>query len=131
MRGLDTNVLVRYLVQDDAAQARRAAKEIEAGSDAGEIYFIADVVVCELVWVLDRAYGYSRAQIGGALEGILQTRSFHFVDKDLLWAGAGRLQKGRGDFADYVIGRVGEKSGCEKTLGFDRALKGDVRFEVL
>ena len=110
MRGLDTNVLVRYLVQDDAAQARRAAKEIEAGSDAGEIYFIADVVVCELVWVLDRAYGYSRAQIGDALEGILQTRSFHFVDKDLLWQGLGDYKKGRGDFADYVIGRVGEKS---------------------
>lgn len=131
MRGLDTNVLVRYLVQDDAAQARRAAKEIEAGSDAGEIYFIADVVVCELVWVLDRAYGYSRAQIGDALEGILQTRSFHFVDKDLLWQGLGDYKKGRGDFVDYVIGRVGEKSGCEKTLSFDRALKGDVRFEVL
>ena len=54
---VSSNVLVRYLVQDDAAQARRAAKEIEAGSDAGEIYFIADVVVCELVWVLDQAYG--------------------------------------------------------------------------
>ncbi len=131
MKGLDTNVLVRYLVQDDATQAKRAAKEIETGSDAGEVFFIADVVVCELVWVLDRAYRYSRAQIGEALEGVLQTRSFSFADKDLLWQGLGDYKKGRGDFADYVIGRLGEKSGCDKTVSFDRALKGEARFEVL
>ena len=61
----------------------------------------------------------------------LATRWRAFYRRALLWQGLGDYKKGRGDFADYVIGRVGEKSGCEKTLGFDRALKGDVRFEVL
>jgi len=131
VKGLGTNVLVRYLVRDNPSQARRATKEIEAGTDAGEIFFVASVVACELVWVLDRAYGYRRAQIASALEGILQTRQFHFEDKDLLWQATSDYKKGKGDFADYVIGRTGEKLGCERTLSFDRALKNDPRFEVL
>ena len=72
MTGLDTNVLLRYLLRDDAAQATRADREIERG----ERCLIDAVVLCELVWVLDAGYGFSRVEIATALERILSTTQF-------------------------------------------------------
>lgn len=92
---------------------------------------IADIALCELVWVLGRAYGYERAEIAVALEGLLQTRSFRFADKDLLWQTLGNYRAGKGGFADYLIGRLGERAGCAQTLSFDKALAASQRFEVL
>lgn len=63
MNGLDTNVLVRYLVQDDVEQARRAARYIESGAS-----YVNCVVLCELVWVLESAYGYPQDTVAGVLE---------------------------------------------------------------
>jgi predicted nucleic-acid-binding protein len=131
VKGLDTNVLVRYLVRDDPEQTARATELIEEGADRGERFFVASVVLCELVWVLDRAYGYERAEIAISIEGVLQTRSFFFADKDILWQSLADYRKGKGGFADYLIGRLGERAGCERTLSFDRALRENPRFEVL
>jgi predicted nucleic-acid-binding protein len=131
LKGLDTNVLVRYLVRDDPKQTARATQLIEEGADRGDHFFVADIVLCELVWVLDRAYGYTLAEIVPALEGLLQTRSFRFADKDLLWQSLGDYRAGKGGFADYLIGRLGERAGCEKTLSFDKTLAADRRYEVL
>jgi len=74
MTGLDTNVLVRYLTQDDPAQARKALRAIEDAASKGEDLFVANIVVCELVWVLETSYGYGRAEIIPVLEKILRTR---------------------------------------------------------
>ena len=63
MIGLDTNILVRYLTQDDPGQSRKANAEIEKGLAEGHMFFIADIVLCELVWVLETAYGYDRREI--------------------------------------------------------------------
>jgi len=130
MKGLDTNVLVRYLTQDDAAQARKATREIE-GEDASESLFIADVVMCELVWVLETAYGYGRAEILPVLERVLRTRQFAFEDKDLLWRAVDDYRSVKGDFADHLIGRVGKQTGCRETVTFDAGLKGSPLFRVL
>ncbi len=131
MIGLDTNVLVRYLTQDDAAQARKAARAIERAAAAGETLFIADVVLCELVWVLETCYGYGRREIASVLEKILRTRQFGFEDKDLLWQATADYRAGKGDLADHLIGRVGKKAGCRATLTFDKALKTNPLFEIL
>lgn len=131
MKGLDTNVLVRYLVRDDPEQTARATQLVEEGADRDERFFVASIVLCELVWVLDRAYGYERTEIATSLEGVLQTRSFFFEDKDILWQTLSDYRKGKGGFADYLIGRLGERAGCEQTLSFDRALRENPRFEVL
>ena len=63
MTGLDTNVLVRYLVRDEPAQAARATRELERDAR----FLIGSVVLCELVWVLDAGYGLSRPEIGTTL----------------------------------------------------------------
>ena len=71
MTGLDTNVLVRYLTQDDPEQAAAASRAIEEVVATGEACFVSTVCLCELVWVLDAAYGYGREQIARALRQIL------------------------------------------------------------
>ena len=131
MIGLDTNILVRYLTQDDPDQSRKAVHEIEKGLSAGHDFYIADMVICELVWVLETAYGYDRKEIVPVLEDILRTKQFRFEDKDLLDQSLADYRNIRGDFADHLIGRTGHKAGCGETLTFDGGLKKNPLFRVL
>ena len=93
MKALDTNVLVRYLVQDDASQGRKAAEYIERAAASGDQILISNVVVCETVWVLDSAYGYTRQDIEGVIEKLLQTGAFRFEGKDMIFSRARRLAR--------------------------------------
>jgi len=131
MIGLDTNILVRYLTQDDPDQARKAGLEIEKGLSSGHMFFITDIVMCELVWVLETAYGNECREIIPVLENILRTRQFHFENKDLLWLSLADYRNKKGDFADYLIGQAGHKAGCSETLTFDTGLKDHPLFRVL
>jgi predicted nucleic-acid-binding protein len=131
MIGLDTNILVRYLTQDDPDQSRKATNEIEKGLSAGHMFFIADIVMCELVWVLETAYGYERREIVPVLENILRTKQFQFDNKDLLWKSLADYRTKKGDFADHLIGRAGHNAGCRETLTFDSGLKNNPIFRVL
>ena len=131
MIGLDTNILVRYLTQDDPDQSRKATNEIEKGLSSGYMFFIADIVMCELVWVLETAYGYDRREIVPVLENILRTKQFQFENKDLLWKGFSDYRNKKGDFADHLIGRAGHKAGCRETITFDAGLKNNPIFRVL
>jgi len=131
MIGLDTNILVRYLTQDDPNQSRKATNEIAKGLSAGDMFFIADIVMCELVWVLETAYGYARQEIVQVLERILRTKQFQFENKDLLWQSLADYRNKKGNFADHLIGRAGHKAGCRETLTFDAGLKNNPIFRVL
>jgi predicted nucleic-acid-binding protein len=129
--GLDTNVLVRYLTQDDPEQARRATRVIETAAEQGETFFIASIVLCELVWVLEEAYGYPRAEIAPILDRILRTAQFELESKDELTQALHDYRIGKGDLSDYLIGRLGDRAGCEVTLTFDRALGDSQHFRQL
>ena len=131
MTGLDTNILVRYLTQDDPEQAEQATREIETGAAQGESFFITSIVMCELDWVLETAYGYSRDDIASVLGQILQTRQFVFENKDLMRLTFMDYQQDKADFSDYLIGRTGNHSGCTETLTFDAALKDKRLFRLL
>jgi len=131
MIGLDTNILVRYLTQDDPDQSRKATHEIEKGLSMGDMFFIADIVMCELVWVLETAYGYDWQEIVQVLDRILRTKQFQFENKDLLWQSLADYQRKKGDFADHLIGRASHKAGCLETLTFDAGLKNNPIFRVL
>jgi predicted nucleic-acid-binding protein len=76
MIGLDTNVLVRYLTQDNPAQFAKAAAFIDAASEREERFLVNTPVLCELVWVLTAVYDYSREEIAEALEQIFTTAQF-------------------------------------------------------
>jgi predicted nucleic-acid-binding protein len=131
MKGLDTNVLVRYLTQDDPKQSVLATREIEGAAARGEKLLLQPLVLCEMVWVLESAYHLPKADILKALERILRTAQFELADKEILWMALNDYRPGKGDFSDYYLGRVNQKDGAEKTLTFDRALKDEPRFQVL
>ena len=131
MRGLDTNILVRFLVRDDMKQAEAASAYIRKVIADGGVCFINLIVFCELVWVLESAYGYAKPQIAGVLERMLATRQFDIETKDIVRQAVHDYASGRGDIADYLIGRTNHSQGCDQTATFDRSLKGSPFFDVI
>ena len=131
MNGLDTNVLVRYLTQDDPKQAALANRLIEEAAAKEEKILLHPLVFCELIWVLESAYAYPKSDILKVLERILRTAEFEISEKDLLWLALTDYRSGKGDFSDYYLGRANERAGAKVTLSFDTALKGEPRFQIL
>lgn len=129
MIGLDTNVLVRYILRDDARQAALATHLIERTLDATERPgFIASIVLCEMVWVLQRGYGYTREQIAETLQRLFEVDRFRFEAPELMWRALDGYRAGA-DFADAMLALVNEQAGCDYTASFDRkaARLGQVR----
>ncbi|MFV1980524.1 MAG: PIN domain-containing protein [Rhodothermia bacterium] len=93
--------------------------------------FLSGVVLCELVWVLESAYGYERSEVTDVVERVLRTTQFDFDHKDQLWQAWQDYRTGKGDFSDYLIGRLGHAAGCGETLTFDRALERSPLFRLL
>ena len=131
IQGLDTNVLVRYLTQDDEGQAEVAAKTIEGAAAKGEKMLIQPIILCELVWVLESAYEFPKTDLLRALEGVLRIAQFEIAEKDTVWQALSDYRQGKGDFSDYYLGRANEKAGAAITLTFDKTLRGLPRFQVL
>ena len=131
MIGLDTNVLVRYLVQDDPAQARLATAAIESAAGRGERMRVNATTLCELVWVLESAYEQARADVARALEQIVRTADFDLEHLDHVRTAIKVYRSTSADFADALIGLVNEAAGCEHTITFDRSLKRIPQFKVM
>jgi len=131
VKGLDTNVLVRYMTEDDPRQAAAAAKEIEGAGKKGEKLVVRPLVLCELAWVLESAYGIGKKELLEVFERILRTAQFEIPGKDLVWKSLADYRTGRGDFSDYLLGRWNEDEGASVTITFDKALRGTPRFHVL
>ena len=131
IKGLDTNVLVRYLTQDDERQAEAAAKTIEGAAAKGEKMLIQPIILCELLWVLESAYEFPKTDLLRALEGVLRIAQFEIAEKDTVWQALSDYRQGKGDFSDYYLGRANEKAGAAITLTFDKTLRGLPRFQVL
>ena len=120
MIGLDTNVLVSYIMQDDAKQAALANKLIEGLTEAAPGY-VSLVAIVELVWVLESAYDLTRRQITEALRNLLSVNVFK-VDRVAVVAAALRAYAdGTADVADCLIERSSALAGCRCTMTFDRA----------
>jgi predicted nucleic-acid-binding protein len=131
MRGLDTNVLVRYLTADDAKQTALAEKLLEQASERDQPLFIPVLVLCELVWVLARSYGQAKAQIIDVIEHILEAEQFRIEGDLIVRRSLDAFRGGKADFADYLIGEICRKAGCEDCVTFDRGLKSAAGFTLL
>jgi predicted nucleic-acid-binding protein len=114
MIGIDTNVLVRYLVQDDPEQAKKATRFITSECSSDDSGLINRIVLCELVWVLETAYGYPPEKVALALESILRTAQFQIEDHQEAWSSF-REYQGGADFADAFIATVNRRLGCERS----------------
>lgn len=131
MIGLDTNVLVRHLVQDDPGQSRKATQVITKQCTRDDPGFINRVVLCELVWVLESAYGYSKDTIVPVLEKLLRTSQLKIEDVQAAWTAFRMYQKGKADFADCLLGATNRIGGCEWTVTFDQPASKLEGFKLL
>ena len=122
MIGVDTNVLVRYLVKDEPEQFKAAASLFENNDNQKQGFFVSDIVLCELVWVLESAYKIKRDEVAMTLDRILRSEPFVFDHKNELWGALRDYRKGRADYADYLICRLGDRAGCGQTVTFDNGL---------
>jgi predicted nucleic-acid-binding protein len=120
MIGLDTNVLVRYIMQDDARQAAKATKLIE-GLTNDEPGFISLVSVIELVWVLTASYRLGREQVGQVLDVLLRSRQLIVDQAEHVVRALRAYGQGSADFADCLIERTASATGCDRTMTFDVA----------
>lgn len=127
MIGMDTNVLLRYIVQDDPAQARAASQFVEHKLSTTEPGFINNIVLCELIWVLESGYGYAREQIAQTLQRMFEIDRLRLESPDLSWRALDAYRRGI-DFSDALIALINEASDCDHTVSFDRRA---ARFEKM
>jgi predicted nucleic-acid-binding protein len=120
MIGLDTNVLVRYMAQDDPIQSKIATDFIERRLTDRDPGFISIVAMTETAWVLQRAYGLSGAEVARAIERALQTDVLVIENEQEIFTATVALREGRGSFADALIAALGARAGCSATVTFDR-----------
>ena len=120
MIGLDTNILVRYLAQDDPEQSPRATHIIERRLSEDRQGFISLITIVETVWVLDRVYGLSRLVIANAVERMLQADTLLIQNEQEVFTAMAALKSGIGSFSDALIGALGAWAGCDATLTFDK-----------
>lgn len=120
MIGLDTNVLVRYIAQDDPVQSPRAVKFIEKECSAERPGFIGLVTIAELVWVSETCYGASKHDVVKLLRLILSTKQLVVQDAEIVWKTLRLFEGGHADFSDYLVEQIASAAGCETTMTFDK-----------
>ncbi len=118
MTGLDTNVLVRYVMQDDPRQSPLATRLLESLS-AEDPGFVSVVVLIELVWVLSGSYGLDRVQVGAVLGTLLRSKELVVDRAELVAQALKRFSANGADFADALIERLSAAAGCALTMTFD------------
>lgn len=119
MIGIDTNILVRHLTQDDELQSKIASDLIEKYARQEGNLFINNIVLCELTWVLAKGYKYSKQEIIEVLKAILTSIEFCFEDHKILWISILDFEKSSADFSDILIGQLNKSKNCTSTYTFD------------
>lgn len=119
MIGLDTNVLVRYLAQDDARQSPLATRLVESltGANPG---FVSHVVLAETVWVLESCYAADASKVAEVVEILLRIEGLLIDRAELVWQALRGFKQQQGDFPDMLIARLARHAGCISTHTFDK-----------
>jgi predicted nucleic-acid-binding protein len=116
--GLDSNVFLRWLLQDDPGQAA-AADALMAMLTPARPGFVSQVTVMELAWVLRSGYGFSRTEVLEVLERLLRSEALEFDDAESVWEALVRVRDGA-DLNDALIAETFRLYGCEEAVTFDR-----------
>ena len=131
MIGLDTNVIVRYVTQDDVRQAAAATRLFERVLSDENPGVISLVTLCEIAWVLADCYGADKARIHSVLEALLASRQLLVDQSELVWKALRAWEKSSADFSDALVGELLTARGCEKVMTFDKAAAKLPGFELL
>jgi len=130
MIGLDTNVLVRYVAQDDTTQSSKASTLIESFT-ADMPGYISVVSVIELVWVLTGCYNATKSEICEVLETLLRTKEIIVAEAETVWKALRMFKDSKADFADCLIACSCAEAGCEHTLTFDNGAVKNCGMQLL
>lgn len=120
MIGLDTNVLVRYIAQDDAAQSAVATRVIEKSCTTEAPGYISLLVLTELVWVCEACYQATRAEVSAIIRKVLGTKQLQVQNAALAWQALSLFENSKADYSDCLIEQLSTNAGCSKTLTFDK-----------
>jgi len=120
MIGIDTNVLVRYIAQDDPAQSRRATSFIENECSEAAPGFVGLVVLVEVVWVCESTYGAAKVEVADIVRRILSIRQLVVQDSETAWKALRLFESSKTDFADCLVAHSAIASGCKGVVTFDR-----------
>ena len=131
MIGFDTNVIVRYLTQDDPVQSPKATELIERGLTEEEPGFVSVVAMAETAWVLERVYGRTAEEIAAVIERMLEVEVLVVESEQEVFTAMIAVKEGRGSFADALIGALGARVGCSHTVTFDQRALRLTAFEPL
>ena len=130
MIGIDTNVIVRFMMEEDPVQGPVAAR-LFASFEPGNPGYISLVTLVELVWVLRSSYDATREQIQRVISALLRSRGLRLERSDLVWMALSAYSKGTADFADYLIERCGNAAGCDYSFTFDREAANSAGMKLL
>lgn len=120
MIGIDTNVLVRYIAQDDAAQSSRATSFIEKECSSAAPGFVGLVVLVEVVWVSESIYGATREEVANIVRRILNIKQLVVQDAETAWKALRIFESSPADFADCLVERSAIAAGCRSVVTFDK-----------
>jgi predicted nucleic-acid-binding protein len=119
MIGIDTNVLLRMLLNDDRDHSPRAVRLIKQAALSGPVV-INPIVLAEATWTLARTYESSREEIAGDVEAILETVGFEVMFADQAERALNEFRSGKADYADYFLAEINSVFGCRTTFTFDK-----------
>ncbi|HET9390094.1 MAG TPA: type II toxin-antitoxin system VapC family toxin [Steroidobacteraceae bacterium] len=130
MIGLDTNVIVRYLTQDDPKQSPIATRLMEKTLSSEVPGFISLVVLAEVVSVLVSLYTVDRAGVGEVVTGLLTTEQLRVESAELVWRAKRRYEASKADFSDALVAECAVAAGCKRSVTFDRTAAATSGFEL-
>jgi predicted nucleic-acid-binding protein len=119
MLGIDTNVLVRYLVRDDEQQFERVSRLIKREIAAGAAVYVSLPVLLEAEWVLRSRYRLRKVEILAAISALLDSTEIQFEDEPAIEESLKYWSEGVADFADCLIDAHNRRMGCRATATFD------------
>lgn len=131
MIGLDTDVIVRYLTQDDPKQSPIATRLMEKTLSSDEPGFISLVVLAEVVWVLVSLYSVDRAGVADVVTGLLTTEQLRVESAELVWRAKRRYEASKADFSAALVAECAVAAGCKRSVTFDRTAAATSGFELL
>ena len=131
MIGIDANVVVRLIVDDDPKQAAAARDYIRDRCTPDDPGYISNIVLAEVAWILARGYGYSRNNIADAIERVMETAQLQVESSTDVAAALADYRRGPAGFTDCLIGHLNRTADCTHTVTFDRKAAKLAGFELL
>ena len=131
MLAIDTNVLIRYLINDDPLQAQSAKKIIQSAIDEHNQVFISIITLIESIWVFESVYSFPKKELLLIIADLLDNDAFKLEDEALVQSALNYFRKGSADFSDYTAALIALKHNCSKLVTFDKGCSDRDLFSII